>query len=73
MSDKKQATITVNGERWSREVESIVALLEELGHDPARSGIAVALNDAVVPRREWATRRITFGDRVEIVAAVQGG
>jgi len=39
----------------------------------ARSGIAVALNNEVVPRSLWATTSVTDGDRIEIVTAVQGG
>jgi sulfur carrier protein len=36
-------------------------------------GIAVALNDEVVPRAEHATRRLQDGDRLEIIVAVAGG
>lgn len=39
----------------------------------APSGVAVALNDAVVPRRDWAATRLRDGDRVEVLTAVQGG
>ncbi|HXV77419.1 MAG TPA: sulfur carrier protein ThiS [Candidatus Polarisedimenticolaceae bacterium] len=67
------STIIVNGESWPRELASIEVLLRELGHDPTRPGIAVAVNDEVVPRREWPRRPLRFGDRVEIVGAVQGG
>jgi sulfur carrier protein len=37
------------------------------------SGCAVAINDEVVPRREWSDRRIADGDRIEVLTAVQGG
>ena len=73
MNDGGSGKITVNGETWPRPVDSIDALLRALGHDPERPGLAVAVNDAVVPRREWPERSIRAGDRVEIVAAVQGG
>jgi sulfur carrier protein len=36
-------------------------------------GIAVAINDQVVPRSAWADTRPTEGDRVEVLSAVQGG
>ena len=68
-----ESCVIVNGERWPREAPSIGALLRELGHDPARQGIAVAINDEVVPRSAWAGHPVNFGDRVEIVGAVQGG
>lgn len=36
-------------------------------------GVAVAVNAAVVPRSEWARTTILDGDRVEVLAAAQGG
>ena len=38
-----------------------------------RDGVAVALNDDVVPRAEHATRTLNDGDRLEIIVAVAGG
>lgn len=35
--------------------------------------VAVALNDAVVPRRDWGHHPLAAGDRVEIVQPVRGG
>jgi sulfur carrier protein len=40
---------------------------------PARTGIAVALNDAVVPRSRWPDTPLADGDRIEVVTATQGG
>jgi sulfur carrier protein len=36
-------------------------------------GVAVAVNDAVVPRAAWSSHRLKSGDAVEIVRAVRGG
>lgn len=36
-------------------------------------GLAVAVNDEVVPRSAWAGTRLQPGDRVELLSAVQGG
>jgi sulfur carrier protein len=36
-------------------------------------GIAVAINDDVVPRSAWADTLPAEGDRVEVLSAVQGG
>ncbi len=38
-----------------------------------RDGVAVALNDEVVPRAEHLVRILNDGDRVEIIVAVAGG
>lgn len=64
--------ITVNGvERELTLPLTIHELLASLGH--AERGVAVAVNDAVVPRAAWATTSIADGMAVEILTAVQGG
>ena len=37
------------------------------------TGIAVALNSAVVPRSAWPATALADGDRIDVVTAVQGG
>ena len=39
----------------------------------AGSGIAVAVNEDVVPRSRWAEQVLAQVDRVEVLTAVQGG
>lgn len=41
--------------------------------DGERLGVAVALDDAVVPRSTWATTPVPATGRLEVVTAVQGG
>jgi thiamine biosynthesis protein ThiS len=36
------------------------------------AGVAVAVNELVVPRGRWS-QQVIAGDRIEIVTAVQGG
>jgi sulfur carrier protein len=48
------------------------ALARELGL-AARRGVAVAVNDAVVPRAAWPAHALADGDRVLIIQATQGG
>jgi sulfur carrier protein len=38
-----------------------------------RTGIAVAVNDDVLPRATWGSTRLEDADRVEVLTAVQGG
>lgn len=52
---------------------TVLDVVRRHGVDERASGVAVAVNDAVVPQREWAARRIAAGDVVEIIRAVQGG
>ena len=36
-------------------------------------GVAVAVNDAVVPRAEWTAHQLREADRVSVIRATQGG
>jgi sulfur carrier protein len=66
--------VVVNAERLEvNEQTTVAALLESLGY-PDR-GIAVALNQSVLPRSGWATKLSAFSApvRLEVVTAVQGG
>jgi sulfur carrier protein len=64
--------LTINGdERQLADGATIDALLAEL--EVRRDGIAVAVNDDVVPRAEHASRTLADGDRLEIIVAVAGG
>ena len=40
---------------------------------PSTNGCAVALNEEVVPRENWMSRKLVNGDRILIVQATQGG
>ncbi|MGP9536398.1 sulfur carrier protein ThiS [Brachybacterium sp. AOP43-C2-M15] len=76
--------LTVNAEEravpaaWT--VRDLVAdqVGQEVGEDGRAAdggslGVAVAVDDAVVPRSRWAATALTDGARCEIVTAVQGG
>jgi len=66
--------LVVNGkEREERNVEKLSDLLARLGIGEEAAGVAVALNDRVVPRGKWRETPLAEGDRVEIITAVQGG
>ena len=52
------------------------ATLAELGRElgfAERRGVAVAVNDAVVPRPAWPASALAEGDRVLVIQATQGG
>lgn len=88
-STRTGGVVTVNGvERPHDEGTSVTALVTELlggapeassgaGGGPASgdapTGVAVAVDDAIVPRGLWATTLVPAGARVEVVTAVQGG
>ena len=53
-------------------IAALVALLGAGGGAGGR-GVAVALGGEVVPHGRWAETEVADGDRVEVVAAIQGG
>ena len=64
--------LSVNGERTALDDGATVgALVDGLGK--GRRGVAVAVNEEVVPRSRWDTTVLRDDDRVEVLAAAQGG
>lgn len=63
---------TVNGESRDLPDDATVASLLELIGAPG-TGIAVARNDSVVRRSDYASHVLAEGDRIEIIRAVAGG
>ncbi len=67
--------LTINGDPQSFDADppdTVGQLLKRLDI-PAKRGVAVAQNDAVVPRSKWDEQPIQEGDRLEIIQATQGG
>jgi sulfur carrier protein len=66
-------TIRVNDQpRRIAEAATLLDLLRELAL-AERRGVAVAVNDAVVPRPRWPAHALTEADRVIVIQATQGG
>ncbi|MGW3042755.1 sulfur carrier protein ThiS [Kitasatospora sp. NPDC001159] len=67
-----EIALTVNGEPCrlpaATTLAEVVATVSK-----ANTGVAAALNEAVVPRSSWSDTPLNSGDRVEILTAVQGG
>ena len=64
--------LTVNGE--DRSLPGGVTLAQVVAElSAAPSGVAAAVNEAVVPRSQWDATQLADADRVEILTAVQGG
>ena len=67
-------TVVVNGQpRQVADGATVADLVAE--HGPAAAGerVAVAVNGEVVPRSAWLATPVADGDRVELLAAMQGG
>lgn len=65
--------LTVNSEVHELpEGSRLLALLEKLELD-SKKGLAVAVNQSVIPSAEWRTTRLAEDDSVLIIQATQGG
>lgn len=65
-------TILVNGhERDLPPGATVTDLVESMGLTPR--GIAVAVDEVVVPRSAWPRTVVQGGARVDVVTAMQGG
>jgi sulfur carrier protein len=66
--------VIVNGREHELDEGATVArLVQELREGPAGRGVAVAVDAEVVPRGQWESTRLSEGQRVELVGAIQGG
>ncbi len=65
--------IRLNGAPHSLAGATLAQLLAAHGIDPAKPGVAIAINEAIVPRAEWSTAALRPGDAVEIVRPHSGG
>ncbi|MFI3292390.1 MAG: sulfur carrier protein ThiS [Rikenellaceae bacterium] len=50
---------------------TIEGLIDELSIET--KGVAIALNNKVIPRNKWSLTKLNNGDKVVIVSAVFGG
>jgi len=68
-------TLFVNGETTTlpHPTPTVAALLADLGYTANAPGVAVAVNEDLVPRSLWPTHTLHPNDRVEVVTARQGG
>jgi sulfur carrier protein len=62
--------LIVNGEHMETQAATVAALISELGHE---GYVAVAVNEEIVSRRNWAQTRLADGDALEVITPRQGG
>ena len=54
------------------EKSTIQELLNQLDL-PSQQGIAVAINQAIIPKTDWENTQLSNQDKVMIITATQGG
>ena len=66
--------LTVNGQPLDGQSSwKLAELLFEISGQSDPEGTAVAVNEEVIPRGQWAQTSLNEGDRIEILGAVSGG
>ena len=63
--------VTVNGEAYCTEKDTVKGLLGEMGIIPER--VAVEINLKVIKKAEYAVHKLQEGDSIEVVYFVGGG
>jgi sulfur carrier protein len=58
-----------------REVKNQLSISEFLTENQlnASKGVAIAINNEVIPKARWATTRLKENDRISVIRATQGG
>jgi len=64
--------IILNGQAKQIDAAYTVAQLVS-GLFPSGKGIAVAINQSVIPKSDWPTRRLSPNDQITLITATQGG
>ena len=76
MSSANSSAVTIKANGTEREVAqgtTVVDLLNHMDVDPQQSGVAVAVDGAVVSRPDWSDTILQRGAEVEVITATQGG
>ncbi|GIV27716.1 MAG: hypothetical protein KatS3mg027_1530 [Bacteroidia bacterium] len=68
-------TIYLNDEKLELEQSFSLQqiLLEKLQITPEKKGIAVAVNETIIPKHQWAFYQLQNNDRILVIIAAQGG
>lgn len=65
--------VNLNQQKFTVSEDCSVAQLLTLTFDRSATGIAVAVNQTIVPRFDWNTHLLHPGDHIILIRATQGG
>ena len=65
--------ITVNGTPHAHISEKSVTEILTILHINADKGVAIAVNNSVVSKSQWAEKQVKDGDTILLIKATQGG
>ena len=65
--------VLVNNKLYAVQPETSVTALLQFIQLPSAKGIAIAINNEVIPKAHWDQQTLQASDRVTIIRATQGG
>ena len=65
--------IFINGKKQNFSANTLLLSILQKLHFSWKSGIAVAVNNSVIPRSNWDSYALSERDKVVIIQATQGG
>ncbi|MFY0252939.1 sulfur carrier protein ThiS [Chitinophaga sp. 30R24] len=65
--------IHVNNKLYAVQPGTTIAALLQFIQLPAQKGIAVAVNNQVIPKSAWEKQSLSTADNITIIRATQGG
>jgi len=68
----KEMRIIFNEKQVETSAGNLNGLLEEM-HLSDKTGIAVAVNESVIPRKQWPEKEICENDTILVITAAAGG
>jgi sulfur carrier protein len=69
----RELEVLVNGRPTTMAAGATVAAIVAALQPGGGGGMAVAINEELVPRSQWEERTLAAHDRVEVLTAAQGG
>jgi len=65
--------VLVNNKLYAVQPSTTVAALLQFIQLPSAKGIAIAINNQVIPKTRWEQQTLQAADKVTIIRATQGG
>lgn len=66
--------LTINGKTYETDqANTLDELMREFRNSENHEGVAVAVDEAVIPKSQWDAYEIKEGSNIEVITAVQGG
>ncbi len=66
-------TVFINNKSCLLEINSSLNTVLEQNGIQNQKGIAVAVNNAVIPKAEWQNKILNENDKITVIRATQGG